>query len=142
MKLEDLKLQAPKWTWRFFDIAYGQTSLCSGTCGRNRNSYRLGAAVFSGSGTLYGVGYNNYRTHPFLVKYTKFPIQHAESAAILDAGLWRCGKANIVVVRSLRDGSIANAKPCGICEQIMRDVGISDVFFSTDRGFGHVRFDN
>lgn len=42
------------------------------------------------------------------------------------------GKADIYVVRVLKDGTVGNARPCQECVNIMRCAGIRRVYYSTD----------
>ena len=117
---------------RAFDYATGAALASPGVGGRNR-SYRVGAAIFNRRRVL-SVRHNSYKTHPQLLRYTDFPFLHAEQAAILAYGLDNCVGCEIVVVRVRRDGSLAMAKPCHVCQTFIRKAGIEAVHFTTDNG--------
>lgn len=111
-----------------------------GTCGRNHNSYRLGAILTDGTLPL-SVGVNSYKTHPRLAKYTAFPHLHAESQAILRYGESRCKGLSLVVVRVKKDLSMGQARPCDVCRQFMLDIGIKMCYYSIDdEEWGTIRF--
>lgn len=100
--------------------------------------YRVAAATLSSSGSLVAYGTNSYvKTHPLMKRYAyedrdQYRLYiHAELSALVKSK----GKVNeIVVVRLLRDGSYANAKPCRICEAAIREAGIKKVYYTTDSG--------
>ena len=75
------------------------------------------------------VGYNQPKTHPIS---TGTPQQqlHAEMHALL-----RCGStegADVIVARCKPSGKPGLAKPCEICEGILRRFGIRRVFYTTN----------
>jgi deoxycytidylate deaminase len=117
---------------RALDHAHGAALASNGVGGRNR-SYRVGAAIFNKKRVL-AVKHNSYKTHPLLLRYTSYPYLHAEQAAVLAYGLDNCDGHEVCVVRVRRDGSLAMAKPCDTCQELLRDAGIVAVHFTTDNG--------
>lgn len=63
---------------------------------------------------------------------------HAEQRVILD--LLRSGRqhelvgATLYVSRITKDGNLALAKPCSICQELIESVGIKQVFYTTKKG--------
>jgi tRNA(Arg) A34 adenosine deaminase TadA len=99
--------------------------------------YRMGAVLVKGK-TVIGAGCNR-NDHPKLRRWRSrhlFPHTglHAEMAA-----LWGCDwKAlpgtRLYVVRVKRDGSLAMAKPCKVCEELIGWAGIRKVYYSNLTG--------
>jgi len=59
---------------------------------------------------------------------------HAELGAILNMPRDSTEGADIYVVRVNKTGEIRNSKPCPMCYQAMKFVGIKRVFYSTGEG--------
>lgn len=58
-------------------------------------------------------------------------FEHAEVAALRQAKL----RADaLTVVRITKDGFLANSKPCKICRELLQDLGVKDVYYSTNEG--------
>ncbi len=57
---------------------------------------------------------------------------HAINAAINKAGDLR--NAVAVIVRYNRDGCLAESHPCALCVNLLRQVGIKTVYYSSDAG--------
>jgi tRNA(Arg) A34 adenosine deaminase TadA len=88
------------------------------------------AIVYDKRGNILSIGKNSYiKTHPLQAKYAKEVglehkiYLHAEVHAIT-----RCSEIHrahrILITRYHADGTPANAKPCKICEQAIRNTGI------------------
>lgn len=96
--------------------------------------YRLCALIIKG-GKIVSIGFNNNKYHSIIDKYNNkdYPITlHAEMNAILKA---RAKGINIkgskmLVLRLLSDGSVAIAKPCEVCQRIIKDYGIKRVKYT------------
>lgn len=94
--------------------------------------HRLGAVVVKG-GRILATGYNQLRPSKLIGTATL----HAEAAAILE--LLKNQRqhdavgADIYVSRWTRGGRIGMAKPCDQCMSLLRSVGISTVYFTTDK---------
>ncbi len=59
---------------------------------------------------------------------------HAEVRAVLKAGRKDIRCATIFIFRSNKNGKIGMAKPCTLCEALLRDKGIKNVFYTTSDG--------
>lgn len=91
-------------------------------------TYQLCALVVQKNRVL-SVGYNQPKTHPISVG-TPLSQLHAEMDALL-----RCGTAEgaeVIVVRSKPSGKPGLAKPCSVCENILRRFGVRKVFYTLD----------
>lgn len=91
-------------------------------------THQLCALVVSKNLVL-SVGYNQPKTHPISAE-TKMQQLHAEMDALL-----RCGSsegAEVIVVRSKPSGKPGLAKPCDICQGILRRFGVRRVFYTVD----------
>lgn len=85
-------------------------------------------------------GFNQYKTHPLQAKYgeDRFKIhQHAEINAIVNAVRNREITQNktLVVVRVLKNGQKALAKPCMGCMRAIKDYGFKKVIYTTPEGY-------
>lgn len=98
--------------------------------------FRVGAVVFKGSRIL-ASGHNGIRSsriHPLHKNYNN--ALHAEQDAILNVKDWSTLKGcSILVVKvSKAKGTISMAKPCPMCQQLLRHVGIKTMYFSNENG--------
>lgn len=91
---------------------------------KSNDRIRVGAVVVDGS-RIVGVGTNNMvKSHPLY-----YPANiHAELSAILNSST--TAGCSIYIVRILKNGERANAKPCPRCEALIKQVGIRKVVFS------------
>ena len=121
-------------------LAWKASIEAPGVGGKHKTSYRIGACLTRGDEIL-EVRHNSYKTHPYLAKLTKYPFLHAESHCLLAHGIDNCDGTTIYVVRTLRDGTPANAKPCDVCQGIMLDVGVKVCYYTQDQNsIGVMRF--
>lgn len=101
--------------------------------GANRN-YRVGAVLFDKKGRVHARGYNSYKTHPALAPYSPYPYLHAESSCILHAGLDNCSSLSLLVTRIKRNNEITMAKPCKVCYNLLKEVGIYNIYYTDWKG--------
>lgn len=121
-------------------LAWRASMAAPGVGGKHGNSYRIGACLMRGDQVL-EVRHNSYKTHPYLARLTKYPHLHAESHCILAHGIESCRGTIMYVVRTLKDGTLANAKPCEVCQGIMLDVGVRVCYYTQDQNsIGVMRF--
>lgn len=91
------------------------------------------AFVYDKRGRLLSVGRNSYtKTHPLQARHAKAVglehkiYLHAEVDALVKIEDWN--KAHrMVIVRQTRDGVPALAKPCAVCQRIIKLTGIRRV---------------
>lgn len=96
------------------------------------HSHRLGAVIVKG-GDILGVGFNKRKTHP--LSKTRFNNIHAELSAVLNSGLESLKGCDIYVYRETRHGQPAMARPCAHCVEMLKQLSISKVYYTTDFGF-------
>ena len=102
------------------------------------------AAAFDGTKLICFTQNNPIKTHAGayrigedfnLPKYKEFPFYHAEShlvAKLLDRYNTIDPNWSIVVRRINRKGLILGSKPCENCNKLLKSVGLSHVYYSTD----------
>ena len=96
-----------------------------------RSKFRLGAVLVN-KNSIVSVGTNSYKTHPLMSKRTEWPYLHAEQHAIVRAGVDNCEGLDLYIARVKKDNSLALSKPCNVCAELIRDVGIKNIYYSTD----------
>jgi len=86
------------------------------------------------------IGFNSPKTHPFNLQH---PYHHKDNAnSGLHAELAVCLKMRqddlsnyeMIVIRHDNDGHLAISKPCQGCLSVLKQFGISDVYYSTRQG--------
>ena len=78
------------------------------------------------------------KTHPITKQFNNLPFdvgQHAEMNACMGVDPVDLMGAEIYVYRILRNGSPALAKPCKMCKNYLRSVGVKKVHYTTPTGF-------
>lgn len=104
---------------------------------KSTSRFRLGA-VLTRRRKLISIGYNHMtKTHPLQHKFhdKDFTIGiHAEIDCCIGISAGDLKGAEVCVVRLLRNGRIAMAKPCTVCRKLLRWVGIKEVVYSTGIG--------
>ena len=99
------------------------------------SKFRLGAVLVK-KNRIISTGYNDMRkTHTLMQKFNTdksyTPGLHAEVDACIGVDRADLEGSDIYVVRILKDGYLAMAKPCKICQKFLIDVGIRRVYYST-----------
>lgn len=115
---------------------------------------RLGAVLIY-KGKVMSVGWNSNKTSPLqkdLNRLRNFPVDcdkahhtlHAEVACLTKAKDldidW--GRASIFVYRIKKDGSAGLSYPCKGCMALIKSMGIKNIYFSTENGWGYERINN
>ena len=97
--------------------------------------FRLGAVLFKGKRIL-SSGYNQVRSHRLLTSkyYTFTNSLHAEMNTIFQAGLDNCQGCSIFVIRLNLSDCIRYARPCDECMQLIKHVGIKNIYYSGRNG--------
>lgn len=93
--------------------------------GLSRRSKRHGAVIAKGSRVL-SIGINSKKTHP----RSKKPGHtiHAELSALVAAGSSVKG-ATLYSARVMRNGKLANSKPCDFCSTLLHEAGIRKIVY-------------
>lgn len=108
-------------------------------------------AVYQGN--IIGVGCNLSKTHPIQKYYNKFreegndhynPTLHAEINCInsirnMDIDF---RKVKLYVYRIRKDQPYGLSRPCPSCMAAIRDIGIKDIYYTTDNGYAYERVEN
>lgn len=118
---------------RQLDAATAAALAGAGVGGRTGTNFRVGAAIYDGP-RLITAKSNSYKTSPRLLRYTKYPYMHAEQACIFHLGLDQCQGKTIFVARVKRDNTLALAKPCPVCEEMIAMAGFKRVFYTNEFG--------
>lgn len=105
-------------------------------------------AVYQGS--IIGIGYNVNKTHPIQKYYNKYrstgykpstlpPKLHAEISCLnsirhLDINF---SKVKLYIYRIRYDQDYGLSRPCPSCMAAIKDLGIRDIYYSTNDGFAY-----
>lgn len=107
-------------------------------------------------GQVIAVGCNANKTHPTQKYYNRFrridgvvtkpllPKLHAEIDCInqLRHQEVNFAKVKLYVYRVRSDQEYGNARPCSSCMAAIQDIGIRDIYYTTDMGFAQERIKN
>lgn len=103
-------------------------------------------AVYKGK--VISTGHNSEKTHPMQMRYNKYrnfgkgatlDKVHAEIkciSRIKDSDI-DFKKVKIFVYRVRYDQPYGLARPCKACMKALADLGIKDIYYTTDYGFAH-----
>ena len=75
------------------------------------------------------VGYNSPKTHPISSETVQQQL-HAEMDAVLRAGEEALIGAEVIIARCKPSGKPGLAKPCSVCEGVLRRAGVRRVFYT------------
>ena len=114
---------------KFFTAA--KAVAMSGNGVGTKGKFRLGAVLVEKNSVI-SVGHNSYKTHPIMASRTEWPFLHAEQHAIIRAGVDNCEGLDLYVARVLKNNELALSKPCSVCAKLIRNVGIKNVYYSTN----------
>ena len=108
---------------------------------------KLGAIIVYKNKVI-SAGWNCMKENPLQKHYNRYRgyevetarnCLHAEMLCILKAKdlhiAWN--KASIFVYREYKNGHTAMAKPCMACTHAIKDLGIKNVYYTTDMGWNH-----
>ena len=104
-------------------------------CEQSTYKLALGAVIFKGNRIL-SSGHNEIRSSSISNKYKKFKNSlHAEQAAVLNIDWRRLKGASILVLKlSKVQKKLSNAKPCDMCLQLLKTIGIKKIYYSNQYG--------
>ena len=105
-----------------------------------RKKFQITATAFDKKGKVIGYGVNSYRvSHPLMKHFSTLVgahenkiYKHAELVAVLSSGRKQVHK--ILVQRFKENGEPANAKPCEVCEAMLKAFGVKIVQHTSDDG--------
>lgn len=106
-------------------------------------------AVYQGN--IISIGCNCNKTHPIQKKYNKYrklsdsmlPKLHAEincinSIRYLDINF---AKVKLYIYRIRKDRPFGLSHPCPSCMEAIKDLGIRDIYYTTNDGYVHERIE-
>lgn len=105
-------------------------------------------------GTIIGIGCNTNKTHTMQQKYNQFrnsnaskefiPKLHAEIHCINSIKYLDINFSNVklYVYRIRKDRPQGMARPCPACMQAIKDLGIRDIYYTTNEGYCYERIQN
>ena len=96
-----------------------------------KSKFRLGAILVHRN-IIVSIGMNSYKTHPLMAERTEWPFLHAEQHAIIRAGVDNCEGLDLYIARVLKNNDLALSKPCKVCIELIKDVGIKNIYYSTN----------
>ena len=100
--------------------------------------FRHAAICLDKRGQIVSHATNSRKTHPMQAEYAKRTGKeqkvslHAEIAALIRA---REDIETVVVARINKRRELRNSRPCPICRLALEEASVSEIWFSTDRGF-------
>lgn len=102
----------------------------------DHNDHQLGCAIFDSKGRVYSASPNfQFKTHPVYDRISPLRTLHAEAAAILKIRhKTNFSKLQLLVYRELKDGSLANSKPCSGCMELIKLYGIKQIWYTHPEG--------
>lgn len=93
-------------------------------------------------------GYNSYTTNPLQKKYNRFRFdtdatlhsKHAELDCLLpiiNRKDIEFSRVSLYIYRQHKSGDFGIARPCESCFQLIKDLGIRNIYYSNEGGFSH-----
>ncbi len=115
---------------RNFEIAKAARDLSDAP----RAGLKMGAVLFSGS-RLLSIGKNSYfksNTNSTTPKFNR--NTHAEVSALIKRRHHEDQHLTMFIYRETANGKIGNSRPCTNCQLLMKDAGVTKVWFYDDNG--------
>lgn len=100
---------------------------------KSDHRHQLGAVLVSGNKIL-GFGFNRNKTS---IRRSAHPFNsiHAESDCLANALPQEIIGATMYVYHSLKNGSLANSKPCKFCHEALRQAGVKRICYTVENGY-------
>jgi deoxycytidylate deaminase len=130
---------------RHSDIKYFDKARRAATVSNYRKTHVGCVAIYQGQ--VIGLGCNCKKTHPVQQFYNKYrrqsddmlPTLHAEISCLnqiknMDINF---SKIKLYIYRIRRDQPFGMSRPCPSCMAAIKDLGIRDIYYTTDDGFYH-----
>lgn len=106
----------------------------------------IGCVITNGNHRIISSGCNSTKSHPLQKKYNKERFEedtqhslHAEVDALLP--LFKedidFSKVELYTYRELADGTMAMSRPCPSCMKLIKDLGIRNIYYTTQDGYAH-----
>lgn len=132
------------------DYKYFQKARQAATISDYHKTHIGCVAVYQGN--IIGIGCNCNKTHPIQKKYNKYrkpsdsmlPKLHAEINCINSIkhleGI-NFSKIKLYIYRIRKDQPFGLARPCPSCMAAIMDLGIRDIYYTTNDGFAYERME-
>ena len=110
--------------------------------------YKIGAVVVMNHRIISSASNSDSKTHPLQKKYDKYRFtedgdhkRHAELGALVPLihENMDLSSASMYVYREHKDNGLGMARPCKSCMQLIKDVGIKKIFYTTEDGYAYER---
>ena len=91
-------------------------------------------------------GYNKRKTDPIQKQYNQYldyqqtlatNFIHAEVDAMKSVKYMDLAQASIYIYRKDNNGKMAMCRPCNACMQMIKDLGIKHIFYTTEEGYAY-----
>ena len=102
-------------------------------------------------GQAIGLGCNCNKTHPIQKKYNRYrkssdsmlPKLHAEINCLNQIKHFdiNFSKVKLYIYRIRKDQSFGMARPCPSCMAAIRDLGIRNIYYTTNAGYAHEKLE-
>lgn len=132
------------------DYKYFEKARLVATLSDFRKTHIGCVAVYQGN--IIGLGCNCNKTHPTQKYYNKYrkqsdsmlPKLHAEISCLnsikdLDINF---SKVKLYIYRIRKDQDYGLSRPCPSCMAAIKDIGIKDIYYTTNDGFSYERIGN
>ncbi len=120
----------------------------------NTNNVRIKVGCIAVYGNkIIATGFNADRTHPLQAYYNQYRNFNNKQSAVhkLHAEIMclsplivpptrfeiNWNKVKLYIYRSCKDREYGNARPCPACMQLIRDLGINHIYYTTDTGYAY-----
>lgn len=112
----------------------------------SKKKVKIGCIVVTGHRVI-SSGYNSDKTNPVQRRYNKLRFSedtphklHAEISALIPLANnpdIDFSKVRIFTYREKADNSLGKSRPCKSCMALIKDLGIKDIYYTTDDGYCH-----
>ena len=104
-------------------------------CKQSTFRVHLGAVVFKGK-RIISSGHNGIRSSSINNRYKEWlNALHAEQAALMGLDWTRLSGYSLLVLRVSKTMEVlGNAKPCSMCQGLIKTIGLKDVYYSDHHG--------
>jgi deoxycytidylate deaminase len=101
-------------------------------------TFRLGCVIMIKGNRIIAEGANDkYRSHPYVQKHGQWFNHgiHAELAAIFRVkNRENLRGATVYIFRQTKNGDFANARPCPMCYELIKNSGVKRIIYTVENG--------
>lgn len=96
---------------------------------------RIGAVLVKKNKSIISGRNQPKKTHPLVRQYNNVKTIHAEFSVIIGQKRNLIKGSTIYIYRETRNGKVANAKPCSMCMEFLKDMEIKKIYHTTSNGY-------